>query len=81
MSPTDRARHEARKLTTDQVVELIRAHTEAQLYISTLSDACNSKDEQIAILESALALACDAVPVPVRDETTISRTQTRPRAA
>ena len=81
MTPIDRARHEARKLTTDQVVELQRAYREAQLYIATLADANNAKDQQIDLLESALARACDAVPIAVSDEPTISRTQTRPRAA
>lgn len=81
MTDLDRARHEARKLTTDDVVELRRAldkatasNREAQFYITELQDTIHHRDRQIAELESALMRAmladADAAPRQVNDEPT-----------
>jgi len=77
----DRERHEARKLTTDQVVELRRAldkatasNRERDVYISELQAVIAHRDRQIADLEDVLMRMMQteaaAAPRRVNDEPT-----------
>lgn len=61
MSPEERERHEARLMTTSEIVALRRSFKEAQVYIAELQDTLRLRDSQ---------LAAAGVPLAVSDEPT-----------